>query len=148
MAGPFVYIGIYTIKEAKLDEAKTRLRQLVEVVEENEPRLIAFNVYFDEEGTTVAVVQVHPDSASMETHMKVIAEHLNDAFNYLDTAVSEQVYGAPSDALAAMLRAYASPNAVTTFLPVHEAGFTRAAVGPPLTARNVVRMPGGTIHGA
>ena len=129
MAGPFVYIGTYRIKEGKLDEAKTRLRQLVEVVEENEPRLIAFNIYFDEEGTTVAVVQVHPDSASMETHMKVIAEHLTDAFNYLDTAVSEQVYGAPSDALAAMLRAYADPNAVTTFLPVHEAGFTRAAVG-------------------
>lgn len=129
MAGPFVYIGTYTISKGKLDEAKTRLRQLVEVVQENEPRLIAFNVYFDEEGTTVGIVQVHPDPASMETHMKVIAEHLKDAFNYLHTTASEQVYGAPSDALAAMLRAYSDPNAVTTFLPVHEAGFTRAAVG-------------------
>ena len=129
MAGPFVYIGTYRIKEGKLDEAKTRLRQLVEVVDENEPRLIAFNVYFAEDGATVGVVQVHPDPASMETHMRVISEHLNDAFNFLDTAVSEQVYGAPSVALAAMLRAYGDPNAVTTFLPVHEAGFTRAAVG-------------------
>ncbi len=25
--------------------------------------------------------------------MKVIAQHLNDAFDFLDTAVSEQVYG-------------------------------------------------------
>lgn len=148
MAGPFVYIGTYTIKEGKLDEAKTRLRQLVKVVEENEPRLIAFNVYFDEEGTTVAIVQVHPDPASMETHMKVIAEHLTDAFNYLDTAVSEHAYGAPSDALAAMLRAYSDPNAVTTFLPVHEAGFTRAAVGSAPHRRNGVRVPGGAIHGA
>lgn len=129
MPGPFVYIGTYKIKEGKLDQAKRRLHQLVEVVEENEPRLIAFNVYFDEAGTTVGVVQVHPDPASMETHMKVISDHLSDAFNYLDAAVSEQVYGTPSDALAVMLRAYADPNALTTFLPVHEAGFTRAAVG-------------------
>lgn len=46
-----------TVKEGKLGEAKTRLRRLVEVVEENEPRLIAFNVYSDEAGTTVAVLQ-------------------------------------------------------------------------------------------
>ncbi len=128
MAGPFVYIGTYKIKEGKLDVAKRSLRRLVEVVEGQEPRLIAFNVYFDEAGTTVGIVQVHPDPASMETHMKVISEHLSDAFSYLDTEVSEQVYGAPSSALAAMLRAYADPHAITTLLPLHEAGFTRAAV--------------------
>jgi hypothetical protein len=128
MAGPFVYIGTYTIKEGKLDEAKRSLHQLVEVVQESEPRLIAFNIYFDEAGTTVGIVQVHPDPASMETHMKVISDHLGDAYNYLDTEVSEQVYGTPSDALAAMLRAYADPKAATTFLPLNEAGFTRALV--------------------
>jgi cob(I)alamin adenosyltransferase len=127
MAGPFIYIGTYTIKDGMGEEAKRRLHQLVELVEKNEPRLIAFNLYFDEAGTTAGVVQVHPDAASMETHMKVISDHLSDAFDDLDTVMSEQVYGTPSDALAAMLRAYADPNASTTFLPLHEAGFTRAA---------------------
>ena len=129
MAGPFVFIGTYKIKEGKLEEAKTRLQELVEVVEKNETRIIAFNVYIDEAGATVGIVQLHPDSASMETHMKVISEHVTEAFDYLDKELSEQVYGAPSDALAAMLRAYGDPTAVTTFLPIHKAGFTRAVVG-------------------
>lgn len=129
MSGPFIYINTWSLKDGKREQAKTFLHQLVELVEKNEPRLIAFNVYFDEVGKTIGVVQVHPDAASMETHMKVIADHLSNAFDYLDTSLSEQVYGTPSDALATMLRAYADPNASTTFLPLHEAGFTRTTVG-------------------
>jgi hypothetical protein len=34
-------------------------------------------------------VQVHPDSASMEVHMKLIEEHLSGAFEIIDTILSE-----------------------------------------------------------
>ena len=50
-------------------------------IETNEPRLIAFHVYFDGEGRTCSVVQMHPDAASMAFHMQVIAEHLSGAFD-------------------------------------------------------------------
>ena len=129
MSGPFIYIHIWSLKDGKREQARTFLQQFAEHVEKNEPRLIAFNVYSDELGKTIGVVQVHPDAASMETHMKVISDHLSNAFDYIDTSLSEHVYGTPSDALAAMLRTYADPNASTTFLPLHEAGFTRASVG-------------------
>lgn len=128
MAGPFVFIGTHTIKSGKLEEAKKRFQELVDLVETNEPRMIAFNIYLDEQGNKVSIVQVHPDSASMEFHMKVISEHLSDAFDYLETTESEHVYGAASDALSEMLRKYADPSAPPTFMPVHEAGFTRSTV--------------------
>ena len=41
---------------------------LVDLVETNEPRLMAFNVYLDEQGGKISVVQVHPDLDRMEFH--------------------------------------------------------------------------------
>jgi hypothetical protein len=128
MSQPFIFIGTYTIKNGRLEECKQRLGELVDLVETNEPRLIAFHIYLDERGSRISVVQVHPDSDSMEFHLKVVSEHLTGAFEYLETTESEQLYGAPSATLAEMLRAYAEPGVPVTFMPVHEVGFTRASV--------------------
>lgn len=125
MPGPFIYIGTYTIKSGKLEETKKALGELVELVEANEPRLIGFNVYLDEQGTKASLVQVHPDADSMEFHMKVISEHLTSCFDYLEAAVSEQVYGAPTASLSSMLEEWAEPGVPVTNMPAHEAGFTR-----------------------
>jgi len=128
MSGPFIYIGTWTIKSGKLEETKKFLEEHVDIIETNEPRLIAFNVYFDEKGNKASVVQVHPDAASMEFHMQVIAEHLTGAFEFLEATESEQYYGMPSDTLLEILAKYAEPGVPVTSMPVHEAGFTRASV--------------------
>jgi predicted metallo-beta-lactamase superfamily hydrolase len=128
MSAPLVYIGTYTIKNERLEEAKQRLGELVDLVETNEPRLIAFHVYLNQQGSKISVVQVHPDSDSMEFHLKIVSEHLTSAFEYLETTESEQLYGAPSETLAEMLQAYAEPGIPVTFMPAHEIGFTRASV--------------------
>ena len=44
-----------------------------------EPRVIAFNIYVNDEGTEVTGVQVHPDAASMEFHMQVLREDMMTA---------------------------------------------------------------------
>jgi len=126
MSQPFVYVGTWTIKPGKAEEARKRLAEHADLIEANEPRLIAFHVYFDEEGSTASVVQVHPDSASMEFHMQVISEHLTGAFDYIDTIVSEQYYGAMSESLSATLAAWDAPGVTVTKMPDHEAGFTRS----------------------
>lgn len=127
MSGPFVYIGAFTIKGGRADETRHALRRLVAVVEANEPRLVSFNAYLDEEGTKVSVVQVHPDPDSMELHMKVVADHLSGAFEYLEATESEQIYGRPTTSLAAMLEQWADPGVSVTRMPVHVAGFTRTS---------------------
>jgi quinol monooxygenase YgiN len=125
MSQPFVYVGTWTIKPGKLEEAKKFLTEHADLIETNEPRLIAFHVYFDEEGQTASVVQVHPDSASMEFHMQVLSKHLSAAFDYIDTIVSEQYYGPMSKSLSETLAKWETPGVTVTKMPVHEAGFTR-----------------------
>lgn len=71
MTEPIVFIDSSEIREGKLEELKMAIRDLVEYVQSNEPRPIAYNVYLNESGSRMTVVQVHPDSASMEFHMKV-----------------------------------------------------------------------------
>jgi hypothetical protein len=125
MSGPLIYIGTYTVKPGSQGEARTRLGELADFVETNEPRMIAFNTYLDREGTTVSIVQVHPDSASMEFHMQVNAKHFATAFDWLDASMSGQYFGPISDALAAELAKWEESS---THLPEHAAGFTRTTV--------------------
>ena len=128
MADPFMYVGTWTIKPGKFEEAKKWLAEHADFIEKNEPRLIAFHVYFDEEGKTASVVQVHPDSSSMEFHMQLIAEHMGRAFEVIDTILSEQYYGAMSDELSKTLAQYETPEVTVIKRPQHIAGFTRATV--------------------
>jgi hypothetical protein len=93
MSQPFAYVGTWTIKPGKEEDAKTFLSEHTAFIEANEPRMIAFHVYFNEEGNMASVVQVHPDSASMETHMQLIAEHMGSAFEVNDRILSEQYFG-------------------------------------------------------
>jgi hypothetical protein len=94
----------------------------VEVVETNEPRLIAFNIYADEDANRISGVQVQPDTASMEFHMKVVGEHIRGVYDYIEKTES---IGRPTDALLGMLRQAAPPGTPLRVMPIHEAGFTR-----------------------
>ena len=131
MNQPFAYVGTWTVKPGKVEEAKKFLSEHAAFIEANEPRMIAFHVYFNEEGNTASVVQVHPDSASMETHMQVIAEHMSDAFDVIDTILSEQYYGPMSESLSETLAQWETPGVKVTKMPVYEAGFTRTNAAAP-----------------
>src|SRR5262245_26429008 len=105
MGEPFIFTGTYAIREGKLEVAKQALQELVQHVEANEPRLKHFGFYFDEEGSKVTCVQVHPDSDSMEKHLRVIAGFLQNAGELFDfTDMQTRVYGLPGDALLSELR--------------------------------------------
>ena len=126
--GPFIIDFTYTIKPGKLEEARKRIAELVDFVETNEPRMIAFHCFLDEAGTKVTIVQVHPDSASMEFHMEVNAKHFATAFDFLDQSISEHRYGQISDSLASEFAKWDEPGDNKVHMPVHEAGFTRTTV--------------------
>ncbi len=125
MSGPLIYVGTYTIKPGNREDTSRRLTELVDFVETNEPRIIAFHLYLDQDGNTLSIVQVHPDSASMEFHEQVNAKHFTTAFDWLDASISQQYFGPISDALAAELAKW---DEAATHLPVHAAGFTRTTV--------------------
>lgn len=124
MSAPFIYIGTYEVAEGRLDDARKSLAEHAEFVEANEPRLISFNFYLDRESSTVTIVQVHPDSASMDFHMQLIAEHITSALgDYLGAPVSTLVCGRGKETVET-IRSF-SPNQPVSVADEHVAGFTR-----------------------
>jgi quinol monooxygenase YgiN len=128
MSEPIVFIDSSEIREGKLEELKTAMKELVEFIEANEPRPIAYNVYFTLDGTRMTVVQVHPDSASMEFHLNVAGPAFTK-FTELIKMSAMDVYGKPSDNLLEQMRQKAQMLGTGTVV-VHElhAGFARFGV--------------------
>ena len=128
MSGPFIFIATNRLKPGALDRERARVPGLVEFIAANEPRLIAFNEYANEAGDEVSVVQVHPDAASMEAHMQIVAERARAAYaETLDATVRIQVFGRPNDAILEALRQQAGSGVEITVNGEHLGGFTRSA---------------------
>ena len=54
MSGPFIFIATNRLKQGKLADERKRVPGLVDFVETNEPRLIGFNEYVNDDGTSAA----------------------------------------------------------------------------------------------
>jgi hypothetical protein len=123
---PFIFIATNRLKPGRLERERSRVSGLVDFIETSEPRLIAFNEYADEEGTEVAVVQVHPDADSMIFHLKLIAERATGAYaDTLEATTNIQVFGAPGAEVADMLRRQAGAGVPLSVKPHFLGGFTR-----------------------
>ena len=126
MSGPFIFIATNRLKPGKLADERKRVPGLVDFIQTNEPQLIAFNEYVNEDGTEVAVVQVHPDAASMAFHMEVIAERAAAAYaETLEATTSIQVFGMPSKVIFDVLERQAGVGVPITVKAAHLGGFTR-----------------------
>ncbi len=123
----FVYVGTMTVKPGKEDDVRKLVASLVDFVETNEPRIIAFHAYLDDAARSLTIVQVHLDAASMEFHMQANAKHFASAFDILEAVVSEQYYGEITPTLSAELAKWDDPSITVTRMPVHEGGFSRTS---------------------
>jgi quinol monooxygenase YgiN len=98
-----VFVDTSEVRKGKLEELKTAISGLAEFVRANEPGPILYNVYLTEDGTRMTVIQAHPDSASMEYHMKVAGPTFTKFVDLIKMS-SMDVYGAPSVQLREQMR--------------------------------------------
>lgn len=123
MSAPFIYTGTYEVRDGRFEDARKALAEHAEFIEANEPRLVAFHVFTDEDAGTISIIQVHRDPESMQFHMKLVAEHIQSALtDYLGEAVSTHVYGGAGSDIVDTILQY-DPGA--TVVTEHLAGFTR-----------------------
>ena len=128
MTSPFIFIATNRLKPGRLEGERDRVPGLVEFVEANEPRLVAFNEFVNEAGDEVTVVQFHPDAESMEAHMQIVRDRAMEAYaETLDATVRIQVFGRPTEAILEMLRQQAGSGVGITVNAEHLGGFTRSA---------------------
>jgi biotin carboxylase len=127
VAGPFIFIATNRLRPGTLEAETARVPGLVDFVEASEPQVIAFNEYVNEDGTEVAVVQVHPDADSMVFHMATVAERAAAAYaETVAATTSLQVFGTPSNAVLELLRRQAGAGVPLSIKPHHLGGFTRS----------------------
>jgi predicted component of type VI protein secretion system len=74
MPGPFIFIATNRLRDGRFGAEQQRVPGLSQFIEANEPRLIAFHEYVNEDHSEVTVVQVHPDAASLEFHIGIIGD--------------------------------------------------------------------------
>ena len=129
MTSPILVVDSSEIREGMLDEVRAGVEELVAFVEENEAEPLAYDIYFDDAGTTMTVVQIHPDSASLERHLTV-AGPVFRRFTDLVTLARVDVYGRVSEAALEQIRGKAQLLGDAP-VAVHElhAGFSRFAGG-------------------
>jgi hypothetical protein len=107
MPSPFIFIATNRLKPGAYEAERLRVPGLVEFIRAGEPRLLAFDEYINRERTEVTVVQIHPDAASMEFHVGVVRERAAQAYSETLYTTQIQVFGNPSEAVVATLRAQA-----------------------------------------
>lgn len=130
MTQPVVYVTTFRIKEGKSQEYQRFYAELLKAVEANEPRIIAFHLFANEDGTEMTNIQVHPDAASMDNHMQVLAAKmgmlagdLTKVLQFLEV-VRVEVYGTPGDRAMAMDKSLMDAGVPYTFKQRHVDGLT------------------------
>ncbi|WP_228500369.1 hypothetical protein [Nocardioides agariphilus] len=126
---PIVYVDTSGVREGRLEELKVAMNDLAEFVEASEPRLLAYQVYFSEDGARMTVLHINPDSASLEFHMKVAGPKFAPIGEFINMLAID-VYGHPDAALVEQLRQKAVLLG-SGVVRVHElhAGFARLLAG-------------------
>ena len=120
-----VYVDTSEVHAGALGELRGAVEGLVEFLDANVPRLLAYNVYFSDDGSQMTVVHLHPDSASLEQHLELGGPAFR-RFAELLTLSSIRVYGEPSEKVLRQLQDKAQLLGCTD-VSVHgqHAGFSR-----------------------
>ena len=133
MAQPVIYVATLGIREGKFREYQRFYAENLKLIQENEPRINAFHAFANEGGTEVTIIQVHPDTASMDDHMQVLAEKmgvladdLTNVYQFFEP-VRIEVYGNPGDRAMEMDKPLVDAGVQYSVKPRHLGGFTRSS---------------------
>lgn len=127
MSEPIVLVDVSDVRAGRLDDLKAAITDLARFVEANERRPIAYSLYLDPAGTRMTVIQIHPDSASLEQHMTMAAGEFAK-FADLVRLARMDIYGHASEGALELLRRKARMlGGEGLFEHTLQAGFVRTA---------------------
>lgn len=123
MSGPLIYVGTHTIREGMVEEARGASADLGRFLEERHPRLLHFQIAIDQERRSMTALHVHPDEASLATHLEVAGDRIAQAYAFLEGTDRIDIFGDPSPGFAERIGDMAMDAPVQ--FHAMEAGFTR-----------------------
>jgi hypothetical protein len=126
-----VYLDRSQVRPGPRDELRARLRTLAAFVDVHQPQMAAYSISLDEHANGMAVLAVHPDSASLERHLEIGGPEFRTLAPSLDLRTIE-VFGPVSDRAVTLLEQKSSAlgGHATVTLHTRFAGFDRTAAQP------------------
>jgi hypothetical protein len=121
----FIFVAANKVRPGRLADERRRAPVWAEFIECHEPRLIAFHEFLNADGTEVEYVQIHPDAASFEHHLQVLAGVDESYRGTLEATTAIRIYGTPTEEILAILHKSVGPHVPITVLPTHLGGFTK-----------------------
>ncbi|MEV0271459.1 hypothetical protein AB0H43_21995 [Hamadaea sp. NPDC050747] len=119
------YVDRSLVRAGRLAELRAAITELAVFIEANEPMILAYNVYFDPDGSAMTVVHLHADAASLAFHLQIAGPRF-PAFAAYVQMQSIDIYGEPGDDVVAQLRAKAQAlGSGIVRVHNHHAGFNR-----------------------
>ena len=119
-----VYLDTSEVRPGELGKLKVAMAQLASFVEANEPRIIAYNVYFSGDCSRMSVLHIHEDVASLEFHMKVAGPRF-PPIAPLVKLLTIEIFGTVNDAVLEQLKAKAQLLGGTVIIHDLGSGFAR-----------------------
>jgi hypothetical protein len=129
MSTPLIVISKFCVRSGRLEDLKRYYRKILDIVEANEPQVIAFHGFLNENATEMTSIQVHPDAASLDLHMQVLRDNWDESFgeySQMMDVVSVEYYGTPPESALEM---DGQGDWSLSVQPVHIHGFTRGLKG-------------------
>jgi hypothetical protein len=120
----FIFVATNRVRPGRLADERRRVPGWVEFIERHEPRLIAFHEFLSADGTEVEYVQIHPDAASFEHHLEVVASADESYRSTLEATTAIRIYGSVTEQILAALRKSAGADVPIKVMPTHLGGFT------------------------
>jgi hypothetical protein len=121
----FIFVATNRVRQGRLADERRRVPGWVEFIDRHEPRLIAFHEFLSADGTEVEYVQIHPDAASFEHHLEVVASAGESYRSTLEATTAIRIYGSVTEQILAALRKSAGADVPIKVMPTHLGGFTR-----------------------
>lgn len=132
---PLIYVDQSEILEGKADELEAAMAELAAFVEDGEPQLVLYCVFYSEDRTRMTVVHVHPDAASLDTHFEVASSRFPPVAQFI-RLLAIDVYGEPSEhARRALERKAEAFGGATVRIHRPGAGFLRSSHATSATPR-------------
>ena len=118
MSEHVIYVDRFTLREGKLDAFKSYATEMAEFVEKNEPKVLSFNYYVDQDGAGGTAVCVFSDAEALDVHLDLASSRFQEGYELL-SATEIEVLGRPSERTAELAKSFGA--ALKTKL----AGFNR-----------------------
>ena len=97
------FVGTYAIPANRLEEFKQANIAMGDFVRANEPRILSWRTYLNDEGSEATTIMVFPDSAGLEAHLQVAASRVEEGTQMVHTK-EVNLYGEPSEQVMTALQ--------------------------------------------